>query len=38
MTESERLRMENDKLQKQIEAQLAEINKTIQDINTDLKG
>lgn len=37
MKESERLRLENDKLQAQVEAQLKAINERIKDINKDLK-
>lgn len=37
MKESERLRKENDKLQKQVENQLSDINKTIQGILKDMR-
>ena len=38
MKESERLRKENDQLQKKVEGQLSEINKTIDDILKRMKG
>lgn len=37
MKESERLRKENDLLQKQVEEQLRKINQTIGEIKTNLK-
>ena len=38
MKESERLRIENDKLQKQLEGQLNDINKQIKDILKNMRG
>lgn len=38
MTESERLRKENDKLQKKVEQQLQDINNEIADLLKRMKG
>ena len=38
MKESERLRIENDKLQRQLEGQLNDINKQIKDILKNMRG
>ena len=38
MKESERLRAENDKLQKKLENQLDDINSTIQDMIKKMRG
>lgn len=38
MKESEKLRIENDKLQRQVEGQLNDINKRIEDILKNMRG
>lgn len=38
MKESEKLRIENDKLQRQVEGQLDDINKQIKDILKNIRG